>query len=209
MPKNITMKHRHTDPSHQDLPFITSGETAQILGVSTGTVQKLADEQLITGWRTSGGHRRLHRKSVMDYLRKQPIHEPANEARFAPNTLLITDDREKLSAQNDGWLTIQGGGKIHITASLLEGLLLLNLHAIGLLIIELDRSPQALDTLVHDLMDSCQKLKLNLVVVVFSPAPLLRLPSYGEQLQVHHVAEKLRAHHLQSLWIGSQMNRHE
>lgn len=203
------MKHKHTDPATQDLTFITSGETAQILGLSTGTVQKLADEQQITGWRTSGGHRRLHRKSVMDYLRKQPFNEPANEDSFAPNTLLITDDPEKLNAQSDGWLPIQGGGKIHITSSLLEGLLLLNLRAIGMLIIELDRSANELDTLLQDLMDSCRKQKLHLVVAVFATAHMLRLPSQGEQLRIHHVPVKLSAHHLQSLWIGSQMNRPE
>lgn len=203
------MKHTHTDAANQALPFITSGETAQILGLSTGTVQKLADEQQITGWRTSGGHRRLHRKSVMDYLRKQPFNEPANEDNYAPNTLLITDDAQKLKAQSEGWLPIHGGGKVHITASLLEGLLLLNLRDIGMLIIELERSTHELDTLIQDLMDSCRKQKLSLVVAVFAPGHVLRLPSSGEHLRVHHVPEKLSAHHLQALWIGSQMNATE
>jgi excisionase family DNA binding protein len=201
------MKHKHTEPAPQDLTFITSGETAQILGLSRGTVQKLADDQQITGWRTSGGHRRLHRKSVMDYLRKQPLNEPINEDNFAPNTLLITDDPQKLNAQGDGWLPVHGGGKVLITSSLMEGLLLLNLHNIGMLIIDLDRGVKELDLLIQDLTDSCRKQKISLVIAVFSLGPMPHLPSHSDQLRVYHVPEKLSAHHLQALWIGIHMNQ--
>lgn len=197
-------------PDHKGLKqtFITSGETAKILGLSTVTVQKLADQKQLIGWRTEGGHRRLHRQSVIDYLQKQPSHITLNEHESNFTVLLITDDPKKLKAQDEGWLHIGAKEKIQITGSIMEAMLLLNRRTIGMLIIELHRSPSDLELLLQELVKSCTKQKLRLMIALFTPDKRVHLPNSSDHIRVHHIAEKLKSSHIQSLWLGSQINRH-
>lgn len=44
--------------------FVTTQEAAELLGVSLRTVQLWAENGLLQGWKTEGGHRRIQRASV-------------------------------------------------------------------------------------------------------------------------------------------------
>ena len=201
------MKPKTPKQTNQKQTFITSGETAKILGLSTVTVQKLADEKQIMGWRTSGGHRRLHRQSVLDYLHKHPFPIAISDQPTEHCVLLITDDSKKLAAQQEGWLRIGHQEMIQITGSIMEAMLLLNQRTFGLLIIELDRSTAELELLIQDLVKSCTKQKLHLIITLFTSKQKVQLPNPSEHIRIHHISEKLKTSHLHALWIGSQMNR--
>lgn len=49
--------------------YLTTGQAARYLGVSTETVRRWLEDGRLDGFRTSGGHRLISRASV---LREQP-----------------------------------------------------------------------------------------------------------------------------------------
>ena len=48
--------------------FLTTSDVSQLLGVSTGTVQKMVDKKILESYSTSGGHRRVSLSSVKRYM---------------------------------------------------------------------------------------------------------------------------------------------
>jgi excisionase family DNA binding protein len=48
--------------------YLSTKDTAQLLGLSVGTVQKLVDKNVLDAFLTSGGHRRIFSESVRKYL---------------------------------------------------------------------------------------------------------------------------------------------
>ncbi len=50
--------------------FLTTREVSGLLGVSTGTVQKMADQKVLESYLTTGGHRRIAAASVKRYMEK-------------------------------------------------------------------------------------------------------------------------------------------
>ncbi len=55
--KNSRVKH-----------FLTTREVSSLLGVSTGTVQKMVDKKILESYLTTGGHRRISIASVKRYM---------------------------------------------------------------------------------------------------------------------------------------------
>jgi excisionase family DNA binding protein len=49
---------------------LTTREVSGLLGVSTGTVQKMADQKVLESFLTTGGHRRIAAASVQRYMEK-------------------------------------------------------------------------------------------------------------------------------------------
>ncbi|WP_152833991.1 response regulator [Hydrogenovibrio sp. JE_KL2] len=78
--------------------YITTTEACEIIGVSKTVVKRLADEGILKTWKTPGGHRRLLRSSINDYI--QEFNKPSsNEAEVSsqshPNKrfkVMIVDD---------------------------------------------------------------------------------------------------------------------
>jgi excisionase family DNA binding protein len=52
----------------QQTEYITTTEACGLIGVSKTVVKKLADQGVLQTWKTPGGHRRLLRSSVDEYL---------------------------------------------------------------------------------------------------------------------------------------------
>jgi excisionase family DNA binding protein len=50
--------------------FVTSGEVAQMFGVSLSAVAAWSDQGLLPSIRTAGGHRRYRREDVDAFMRK-------------------------------------------------------------------------------------------------------------------------------------------
>jgi excisionase family DNA binding protein len=72
--------------------YCTTREAAKLLGVSLRTAQQWLEKGTLEGWKTSGGHRRITRSSVMRALlehahgKKMPPHP------YALPVLIIEDD---------------------------------------------------------------------------------------------------------------------
>lgn len=70
---------------------LTTAEVARVLNVSTGTVQHLADENILLSWRTSGGHRRIRSTSLYDYIKRNNIIDVV-KASVGPNLIVGSYD---------------------------------------------------------------------------------------------------------------------
>jgi excisionase family DNA binding protein len=77
-------------------PYFSTSQAAKMLGVSLGTVQNMVEEGVLDAWKTSGGHRRIKRESVMALLARRGTAQasPAN----SENGLSV------LIAEDDGFM---------------------------------------------------------------------------------------------------------
>lgn len=80
--------------------YLSTFETAKVLNLSVGTVQKLVETHELQAWKTQGGHRRISAASVESYkkliLRQRGLMgHPSN----APLRVLFLDSEEKTLAR--------------------------------------------------------------------------------------------------------------
>lgn len=80
-----------TAPESND-PYCSTSQAAKMLGVSLGTVQNMVEEGVLDAWKTSGGHRRIKRESVMAQLAKRGSAQTAPPASDSDLSLLIAED---------------------------------------------------------------------------------------------------------------------
>ncbi len=78
-------------PESNDAYYSTS-QAAKMLGVSLGTVQNMVEEGVLDAWKTSGGHRRIRRESVMDLLAKRGRTQVAPSSGESGLSVLIAED---------------------------------------------------------------------------------------------------------------------
>lgn len=82
--------------------FCTTSEAAALLGVSVGTVQMWVESGLLDAWKTSGGHRRVVRESILRLLHNAPsasttqVAASAPAARAAPLSIMVVEDDANL-----------------------------------------------------------------------------------------------------------------
>ncbi|BBN58621.1 response regulator [Hydrogenovibrio marinus] len=79
--------------------YTTTTEACEIIGVSKTVVKRLADEGILKTWKTPGGHRRLLRSSVNEYIQKfnnkaSPDQTESIEqtGSYSPFKVVIVDD---------------------------------------------------------------------------------------------------------------------
>jgi excisionase family DNA binding protein len=72
--------------------FITTTKACQLLGVSKTVIKRMVDQGEIDSWRTTGGHRRLSKASVLAWL--EVIHGASNMNSPIDHTVrvMILDD---------------------------------------------------------------------------------------------------------------------
>lgn len=59
------------NPDDLNEPYCSTSQAAKLLGVSLGTVQNMVEEGVLDAWKTSGGHRRIKRESLMALLEQR------------------------------------------------------------------------------------------------------------------------------------------
>ncbi|MBF4990952.1 response regulator [Methylophilus sp. QUAN] len=69
-------------------------EVANILNLSVATIQKLVENNMLEAWKTKGGHRRILKKSVVEYASNVKKIELNNLPKFS---LLIIEDNVQLT----------------------------------------------------------------------------------------------------------------
>lgn len=72
--------------------YITTTDACELIGVSKTVIKRLADEGVLKIWKTPGGHRRLLRSSVDEYI-MQNGRERANEDDGILKVLVVDDDK--------------------------------------------------------------------------------------------------------------------
>lgn len=76
--------------------ILTTHEISQLLGVSAGATIKWIEKGLLPSFRTPGGHRRVVKEDLLDFLRAQKIPVPPSLVP-SPRILVVDDDETILS----------------------------------------------------------------------------------------------------------------
>ena len=75
--------------------FYTTYEVARLLGISVRTAQQWVEKDILKGWKTAGGHRRISVKSVEDVQRSRQKLTSTKQT-FAVLRILVVEDNEVL-----------------------------------------------------------------------------------------------------------------
>lgn len=79
-----------------DAKDLTTVQVARMLGIATGTVQKMVDTGVLEAWKTGGGHRRITRDSLELYLKKhlndKTQHNGTKSAAAVDKKIVIIED---------------------------------------------------------------------------------------------------------------------
>jgi excisionase family DNA binding protein len=81
-----------TTPPESNDPYCSTSQAAKMLGVSLGTVQNMVEEGVLDAWKTSGGHRRIKRESVMAMLAQRGSAQAAPATSKGDLSVLIAED---------------------------------------------------------------------------------------------------------------------
>ena len=65
-----------SDPQYSDAEYLTTYQVAHLIGVTVRSVQMMVNRGELRGWRTPGGHRRIHKESLDRWL---AFHKVAND----------------------------------------------------------------------------------------------------------------------------------
>lgn len=79
-------------PPESNDPYCSTSQAAKMLGVSLGTVQNMVEDGVLDAWKTSGGHRRIKRESVMALLAKRGSAQPGTASSEGGLSVLIVED---------------------------------------------------------------------------------------------------------------------
>lgn len=71
---------------------ISTIQAAQMLGVAVSSVAKWIDEGKLRAGRTPGGHRRIEREDLVDFLRRQKLPIPPELSPSRCRILIVDDD---------------------------------------------------------------------------------------------------------------------
>lgn len=77
--------------------YLSTAEAARLLGLSTTLVQTLVDQNELVAWKTRGGHRRISRKSVVNYQgHSRRSDAPSRGARTHAQVTLVSENSKLL-----------------------------------------------------------------------------------------------------------------
>ena len=88
--KDTNVKNRAGDG------YCTTRQAAEMLGLSLGTVQQMAESGALSAWKTAGGHRRVSIASVKEHLARRGAPIPQEATKSASFSLLIAEDDQSL-----------------------------------------------------------------------------------------------------------------
>jgi excisionase family DNA binding protein len=102
--------------------YVTTTEACKLIGVSKTVIKRLADEGILKIWRTPGGHRRLLRSSVDEYIMNNG-KERANEDDERLKVLVVDDDKVSLELVKTLVQSLEFPIKIYTANNGFEGLM--------------------------------------------------------------------------------------
>ena len=115
-----------------------TSKAAELLQLSVGTVQSLADKKILHAWITQGGHRRISLESIQNYQLQQqklPVLERLMSERL--KVMVVDDDDVTRHLLQDTCLTAHPHVDCCAMASAIEALLLLPVFRPHIMLIDL------------------------------------------------------------------------
>src|SRR5262245_28775335 len=90
----------------------TTHEVSRLLQVNPRSVINWIDQNLLSSYRTPGGHRRIHRDDLVAFLRKHQIPTPASLVDGEKLSILIVDDEREIADIIKAFFDRQGGFEV-------------------------------------------------------------------------------------------------
>ncbi|MCX7178861.1 MAG: response regulator [Proteobacteria bacterium] len=165
--------------NHQGMAenYYTTRDAAKLLGVSVRTVQQWVDKGDLASWKTTGGHRRVMRNSVLRMVKEdQRIVADSIEKASVP-VLIIEDDEALLKLYRMQLSNWSFNVTIYTAPNGFEGLVMLGEVAPRLLICDL-RLPGVNGFQIVRTLSTMQKFEKLAIVVVSGMAPE-EITAYG------------------------------
>lgn len=122
----------------QEKEFVTTRQAAEMLGVSLRTAQLWVENEILSAWKTAGGHRRITLQSVEDLLERQREALQQDGGGKSELTVLVVEDVAYLRRLYTN--TIESWGlpvKLIMASNGFDGLFQLGNHKPDLLITDL------------------------------------------------------------------------
>ncbi len=154
--------------------YCTTSEAAQLLGVSLRTAQQWVEKGLLEGWKTSGGHRRINRDSVLRLLehRREEVVAP-----FAITVLIVEDDAALLKLYRLQMSRWPFEATLYTAPNGYDGLVMVGEAAPDLLICDL-RLPGVNGFQIVRSLRNMERYN-GMAIVVISGLPLAEIDAHG------------------------------
>jgi len=188
--------------------YCSTSQAAKMLGVSLGTAQNMVEEGVLDAWKTSGGHRRIKRESVMAMLARRGGAQGVPASNEGGLSVLIAEDDadlQKLYRKTmEGWeLPLS----IEIVSNGFDALLVVGRRAPDVFIVDLAMAGMDGFELVRALHGNPALATTNIIVVSsLSRADIAKrgilppdVPIYGKPIPFHELHGFFRARNSQKL----------
>jgi len=196
-----------TSPESKRL-YCSTSQAAKMLGVSLGTAQNMVEEGVLDAWKTSGGHRRIKRESVMAMLARRGGAQGVPASNEGGLSVLIAEDDADL--QKLYRKTLEGWGlplSIEIVGNGFDALLVVGRRAPDVFIVDLAMAGMDGFELVRALHGNPALATTDIIVVSsLSRADIakrgtlpLDVPIYGKPIPFHELHGFFRARNSQKL----------
>ncbi len=126
-------------PQFTNGDILTTFQAARLCGVSHKSIERWMDSGLLRGFRTPGGHRRLNRSDLLDFVakRKSDGHFARSLERFGPVKVLIVCDGHGPEGSLEKQLGSLSGYSVSVASSCFEAGILVERLRPHVLIIDL------------------------------------------------------------------------
>ena len=98
--------------------ILTTFQAARLCGVSHKSIERWIDAGFLRGFRTPGGHRRVHRADLLEFIQKRRTTErPVDHSVAASSDLprvLVVDDEPTIRELFTEFFRTAGQGKYHV-----------------------------------------------------------------------------------------------
>ncbi len=181
--------------------YVSTREAADILGISLRTAQLWVESGVLLAWKTSGGHRRILRKSVNAMLAERERIASGTPTSVASNTdvlrvVIVEDDRDLCRLMELSLRELIPGIAIRTSADGFTGLVLIGQFQPRLVIADLNMPNMDGFKMINALMGSEFNPERLIVSTALSQADIQArggLPASVEVLFKPYSLEKLEA----------------
>lgn len=128
--------------------YLSTSEVAKLLGVSVGTVQHMVESGELAAWKTAGGHRRIHKESVVKMQNLQHSNSTSKTLNTTPQTrftnenqfsiLIVEDDPVAVKLYEHLLKSNSANIRVDYASDGIEALLKLGNQRFNLLVLDID-----------------------------------------------------------------------
>jgi len=164
--------------------FVTTTSAAQLLGLSTTSIQALIDKNELQGWKTQGGHRRISLASIQHYLgHTRPTSASRPQVKLKITVALETAQAlDRLAQHRQRW---QAVFELQLMDSITQALIDLGSQQPDLLVAELTmplaQQQKALQVLTNF---NTRETPIAMVLITHEPALLGDTPFLSPDIQL-------------------------